>query len=107
VRRHWLQYPHHHHHHHHPHRTTGLTWCRHSSASEPRYKVNVTDVVTVSAYIAPAKFLHVTLGYVRIPAWAVAALRCGKAVQIHCQFVAMHCQLHCLYFYSSRATFLT
>jgi len=29
---------------------------------------------------------------------AVAALRCGKAVQMHCQFVAVHCQLHCLYF---------
>jgi len=28
----------------------------------------------------------------------VAALRCGKAVQMHCQFVVMHCQLHCLYF---------
>ena len=28
----------------------------------------------------------------------VVALRCGKAVQMHCQFVAMHCQLHCLYF---------
>ena len=28
---------------------------------------------------------------------AVAALRCGKAVQMHCQFVAMHCQLHCLF----------
>jgi len=30
---------------------------------------------------------------------AVAALRCGKAVQMHYQFVAMHChcQLHCLY----------
>jgi len=29
---------------------------------------------------------------------SVAALRCGKAVQMHYQFVAMHCQLHCLYF---------
>ena len=29
---------------------------------------------------------------------SVAALRCGKAVQMYCQFVAMHCQLHCLYF---------
>jgi len=29
---------------------------------------------------------------------SVAALRCGKAVQMHCQFVAMHCQLHCLNF---------
>jgi len=28
----------------------------------------------------------------------VAAVRCGKAVQMHCQFIAMHCQLHCLYF---------
>jgi len=27
----------------------------------------------------------------------VAALRCGKAVHMHCQFIAMHCQLHCLY----------
>ena len=39
---------HHHHHHPHPHhRTTGLTWCRHSSASGRRYKVNVTHVVSV------------------------------------------------------------
>jgi len=29
---------------------------------------------------------------------SVAALRCGKAVQMHCQFIAMHCRLHCLYF---------
>jgi len=29
---------------------------------------------------------------------SVAALRCGKAVQMHYQFVAMHYQLHCLYF---------
>jgi len=28
----------------------------------------------------------------------VATLRCGKAVQMHCQFIVMHCQLHCLYF---------
>jgi len=35
------------HHHHHHHHTTGLTWCRHSSASGPRYKVSVTDVVSV------------------------------------------------------------
>jgi len=28
----------------------------------------------------------------------VAALRCGKAVQMHYQFLDMHCQLHCLYF---------
>jgi len=28
----------------------------------------------------------------------VAALRCGKAVQMHYQFVVMHCRLHCLYF---------
>jgi len=26
---------------------TGLTWCRHSSSSGPRYKVNVTHVVSV------------------------------------------------------------
>ena len=32
---------------HHHHRTTGLTWCRHSSASGPRYKVNVTHAVIV------------------------------------------------------------
>ena len=37
----------HHHHHHHPHRTTGLTWCRHSSASGPHYRVSVTHVVSV------------------------------------------------------------
>jgi len=35
------------------------------------------------------------------PSWsvcAVVALRCGKAVQMHNQFVVMHChcQLHCL-----------
>ena len=35
------------HHHHHHHRTTGLTWCRHSSASGPRYKVSVTHFVSV------------------------------------------------------------
>jgi len=35
------------HSHHHHHRMTGLTWCRHSSASGPRYKVSVTDVVSV------------------------------------------------------------
>jgi len=41
------QHDHHHHHHPHPHHhTTGLTWCRHSSASGPRYKVvNITHVI--------------------------------------------------------------
>jgi len=29
---------------------------------------------------------------------SVAALRCGKAVQMHYQFVVMHCLLQCLYF---------
>ena len=24
------------------------------------------------------------------------------AVQMHCQFIAMHCQLHCLYFYRAK-----
>ena len=38
---------HHHHHHPRPHHTTGLTWCRHSSASGPRYKVSVTHVVSL------------------------------------------------------------
>jgi len=37
----------HHHHHHHPHHMTGLTWCRHSSASGPRYKVSVTHFASV------------------------------------------------------------
>ena len=31
--------------HHDHHRTAGLTWCKHSSASRPRYKVNVMHVV--------------------------------------------------------------
>jgi len=34
-------------HHHDHHHTTGLTWCRHSSTSGPRYKVSVTHVVSV------------------------------------------------------------
>ena len=34
-------------HHHHHYRTTGLTWCKHSSASGPHYKVSVTRVVSV------------------------------------------------------------
>jgi len=42
----WRSYKTHHHHHHHHHRTTGLTWCRHSSASGPRYRVSVTHVVS-------------------------------------------------------------
>jgi len=36
-----------HHHHHHHHHTIRLTWCKHSSASGPRYKVSVTRVVSV------------------------------------------------------------
>jgi len=32
-------------HHHHP--TTRRTWCKHNSASGPRYKVSVTHVVSV------------------------------------------------------------
>ena len=35
------------HHHHHHHHKTGLTWCKHSSASGPRYKVSVTHVASV------------------------------------------------------------
>ena len=34
-------------HHHHHHHKTGLTWCRHSSVSGPRYRVSVTHVVSV------------------------------------------------------------
>ena len=33
-----------------------------------------------------------------VSCWAVAARRCGKAMQMHCLSVAMHCQLHGLYF---------
>jgi len=36
-----------HHHYRHRHHTIRLTWCRHSSASGPRYKVSVTHVVSV------------------------------------------------------------
>ena len=34
-------------HHHHYHHTTGLTWCKHSRASGPRYKVSVAHVASV------------------------------------------------------------
>jgi len=42
-----MNYHHHHHHHPHHHHTTKLTWCKHSSASGPRYKVTVTHAVSV------------------------------------------------------------
>ena len=42
--------------------------------------------------------LYFQVGDKRRVVQTVEALRCGKTVQMHCQFIAMHCQLHCLYF---------
>ena len=39
-----------------------------------------------------------TLALYKSFTYLLTYLLCGKEVQMHCQFVAMHCQLHCLYF---------
>jgi len=65
-----------------------------------------TDVRTDNSWARP-RGAQLLVGYTaptpsrrlqRLYSCAVAALRYGKAVQMHCQFAAMNCQLHCLYF---------
>jgi len=68
-----------------------------------RDPVPVYNFLCCWAIEAGDKWRHVIVAKVinidqNLRSWTVAALRCGKAVQMHCQFVAMHCQLHCLCF---------
>ena len=64
----------------------------------PMYRAHCAVIFAIAQLSCDTKHVCDGRTHIRTDGIAVAALRCGKAVQMHCQFVAMHCQLHCLYF---------